>query len=227
MPTNKGTTITGYVFPNIPNEWSPEEKRFALALRGLFDTLFQKTRGLKTDYDKDDYSKLKNKPSISGTVLNGNKSLSDIGIHDVNSTDSGLMTVALYEKLTGITDVSEDGPGLMTVALFTKLNGIEDGATATSECRPEVDYLSMMTEIDIPTDFSDKVEKVAGYYEDEVWNLTMVWDAVGKWITAEEYEEITGETYDPNDRPDPEEPEPDEPDEPEEPEEPDPEEENE
>ena len=99
MATNKGTTITGYVFPNPPANWSPEEKRFVLALRGLFDILFQKTRGLKTDYEKNDYNALANKPAISGQILSGNKSLSDIGIHNVNEISAGLMTPELLGAL--------------------------------------------------------------------------------------------------------------------------------
>ena len=40
-------------------------------------------------------------------------------------------------------------------------------------------------------------EKVKKYYDSGLWNKTMVRNAVVKrWITAEEYEEITGEAYD-------------------------------
>ena len=43
---------------------------------------------------------------------------------------------------------------------------------------------------------SPKFEKVKGYYEDGLWNKTMVKNAVKKgWITAAEYTEITGEPY--------------------------------
>ena len=234
----------GYIFPNIPSKWSQEEKNFALALRQLFDNLFVMTRGLGSNYDKDSYDSLKHKPSINNTVLSGNRSLSDIGIHSASADTAGLMSAAHYSKLDGITtasddneglmpaamftkldgittasgdkeglmpaemytklngigDVSADGAGLMTVALFVKLSGIADGATNTSESRPEVDYLSMMTEIDIPTDTSDKVSKVGDYYDAEVWNKQMIWDAVNKWITAQDYEDITGEPF-PVDRP--------------------------
>lgn len=45
---------------------------------------------------------------------------------------------------------------------------------------------------------SPKFEKVKKYYESGRWNLEMVANAVVKgWITAAEYEEITGEAYDP------------------------------
>ena len=183
MAINKGTTITGYIFPNPPADWSPEEKRFALALRGLFDILFQNTRGLQTDYEKTSYESLNHKPSINSTILSGNKSLSDLGIHDVNASDSGLMTAALYMRF------------LLLLSQF--------------------DYIYMMTQITIDTDTSDKVEKVSGYYEDETWDKGMVWDAVTKWITAEDYEEITGEVFppyrpEPEEEPDPEEPDPEE-----------------
>ena len=43
---------------------------------------------------------------------------------------------------------------------------------------------------------SPKFEKVKGYYEDGLWNKTMVKNAVKKgWITAAEYKIITGEKY--------------------------------
>lgn len=43
---------------------------------------------------------------------------------------------------------------------------------------------------------SVKFEKVKGYYDKGLWNKVMVRNAVVKnWITAEEYELITGEAY--------------------------------
>lgn len=43
---------------------------------------------------------------------------------------------------------------------------------------------------------SPKFNKVKGYYDNGLWNKTMVRNAVVKgWITAEEYQEITGEEY--------------------------------
>lgn len=42
---------------------------------------------------------------------------------------------------------------------------------------------------------SEKFEKVLEYYRNHLWTKTQVQNAVGKWITAEEYEEITGEIY--------------------------------
>ena len=43
---------------------------------------------------------------------------------------------------------------------------------------------------------SPKFEKVKGYYDNGLWNKTMVKNAVKKgWITAEEYKIITGEKY--------------------------------
>ena len=40
-----------------------------------------------------------------------------------------------------------------------------------------------------------KFEKVKDYYDRGLWTKTMVRNVVGKWITAEEYELITGEPY--------------------------------
>lgn len=37
--------------------------------------------------------------------------------------------------------------------------------------------------------------KVKRYYDSRLWSAAMVHTAVGKWITAEEYEKITGQTY--------------------------------
>lgn len=45
---------------------------------------------------------------------------------------------------------------------------------------------------------SPKFKKVKNYYDRGLWNKKMVADAVVKgWITAEEYELITGEPYEP------------------------------
>lgn len=42
---------------------------------------------------------------------------------------------------------------------------------------------------------SENFEKVKGYYDRGLWDVFKVRKAVGKWITAEEYTEITGEPY--------------------------------
>lgn len=42
---------------------------------------------------------------------------------------------------------------------------------------------------------SAKFELVKRYYERGMWDDSRVRAAVGRWITAEEYEEITGEPY--------------------------------
>lgn len=42
---------------------------------------------------------------------------------------------------------------------------------------------------------SEKFTLVKDYYDRGLWSKQRVYNAVGKWITAEEYEQITGETY--------------------------------
>lgn len=42
---------------------------------------------------------------------------------------------------------------------------------------------------------SKNFAKVKGYYDAGLWSKARVHAAVGKWITAEEYEEITGEVF--------------------------------
>lgn len=43
---------------------------------------------------------------------------------------------------------------------------------------------------------SPKFNKVKGYYDSGLWNKAMVRNAVVKhWITAEEYQLITGDNY--------------------------------
>ena len=42
---------------------------------------------------------------------------------------------------------------------------------------------------------SKNYAKVKKYYDDGKWNLQMVRNAVGKWITAEEFTMITGIEY--------------------------------
>lgn len=42
---------------------------------------------------------------------------------------------------------------------------------------------------------SKNFEKVKNYYDNDIWNKTRVYNAVGKWITEDEYKQITGEEY--------------------------------
>ena len=42
---------------------------------------------------------------------------------------------------------------------------------------------------------SKNFEKVKNYYDKGLWSKDKVYNVVGKWITPEEYEEITGEPY--------------------------------
>ena len=42
---------------------------------------------------------------------------------------------------------------------------------------------------------SKKFETVKRYYHAGVWSKKMVWNAVGRWFTADECQEITGESY--------------------------------
>ena len=42
---------------------------------------------------------------------------------------------------------------------------------------------------------SKNYEKVKKYYDSGRWTLAMVRNAVGKWITEEEFKEITGKDY--------------------------------
>lgn len=42
---------------------------------------------------------------------------------------------------------------------------------------------------------SPHYEEVKKYYDLGYWSKKMVWNAVDRWITAEEYKEITGEEY--------------------------------
>lgn len=42
---------------------------------------------------------------------------------------------------------------------------------------------------------SPKFDLVRRYYNYKLWSLKRVHDAVGRWITPEEFEEITGQVY--------------------------------
>lgn len=42
---------------------------------------------------------------------------------------------------------------------------------------------------------SKNFNKVKKYYDNKLWSKVRVWNAVGRWITADEYEEIVGEPY--------------------------------
>ena len=40
-----------------------------------------------------------------------------------------------------------------------------------------------------------KFEKVKSFYDAKLWSLNWVENAVDKWITADEFREITGQVY--------------------------------
>ena len=42
---------------------------------------------------------------------------------------------------------------------------------------------------------SPNYEKVKSYYDRDMWSIDRVRSAVGKWITEEEFTEITGEEW--------------------------------
>lgn len=42
---------------------------------------------------------------------------------------------------------------------------------------------------------SPRYEEVKMYYDEGLWPKQAVWNAVERWITAEEYKLITGEDY--------------------------------
>lgn len=42
---------------------------------------------------------------------------------------------------------------------------------------------------------SEKFEKVRSYYKNRLWTLAQVKNAVGRWITEAEYQEITGKAF--------------------------------
>lgn len=42
---------------------------------------------------------------------------------------------------------------------------------------------------------SKNYEKVKRYYDKNLWNIDKVHNAVGKWITEDEYTDITGYVY--------------------------------
>jgi len=42
---------------------------------------------------------------------------------------------------------------------------------------------------------SKNFEKVKGFYDTKLWALSWVKNAVDRWITAAEYQEITGKEY--------------------------------
>ena len=42
---------------------------------------------------------------------------------------------------------------------------------------------------------SKNFEKVKNYYDNDIWSKERVYNAVRKWITTEEYKQITGEDY--------------------------------
>lgn len=78
------------------------------------------------------------------------------------------------------------------------------GASIIEQLCAKMDYLSMMSGIDIPGEseimtlesdgHSKNFKKVSDYAKESLWNAGMIANAVGKWITEEEYAEIVGST---------------------------------
>ncbi|WP_419032414.1 XkdX family protein [Dysgonomonas gadei] len=42
---------------------------------------------------------------------------------------------------------------------------------------------------------SKNYDRVKGFFDARLWSIGMVRNAVGRWITAEEYQKITGQVY--------------------------------
>lgn len=68
-----------------------------------------------------------------------------------------------------------------------------------------IDYIAMVFDVELENEKrrclkmsqSKKYAKVKDYYERGLWDIRKVYDAVvHKWITAEEYKEITGYDFD-------------------------------
>lgn len=80
----------------------------------------------------------------------------------------------------------------------------EKAQKAVDQLSANLDYISMMSGIDIPDEsaimtlesngHSKNFKKVSDYAKESLWNAGMISNAVGKWITEEEYAEIVGST---------------------------------
>ncbi|WP_349947353.1 XkdX family protein [Lacrimispora sp. BS-2] len=42
---------------------------------------------------------------------------------------------------------------------------------------------------------SKNYDKVKEFYDAKLWSVGMVWNAVDRWITEDEFKEITGKEY--------------------------------
>lgn len=80
----------------------------------------------------------------------------------------------------------------------------EKSKAMADKINANLDYISMMSGIDIPDEseimtlesdeHSKNFKKVSDYAKESLWNAGMIANAVGKWITEEEYAEIIGST---------------------------------
>lgn len=72
-----------------------------------------------------------------------------------------------------------------------KKNTVEIG-----RLKANVDFLAMLNGVELEVSGGEaSYAKVKRYYDSRLWSAVMVHAAVGKWITAEEYTKITGQTY--------------------------------
>lgn len=60
---------------------------------------------------------------------------------------------------------------------------------------PMEDDSYMMLDVDLDATHSKKFDLVKGYYDRRLWNRTMVMNAIDRWITLEEAEEILGDDF--------------------------------
>lgn len=79
---------------------------------------------------------------------------------------------------------------------LTEDNFNKPKVTEIDRIKANVDFLAMLNGVELEVSaMSKNYAKVKRYYDSRLWSVAMVHTAVGKWITAEEYTTITGQTY--------------------------------
>lgn len=116
------------------------------------------------------------------------------------NADSNAMEAAFSALDTSTTSgLVEKAADVLALTLI-KPEEIEVVSTQMEQDRADIDYIAMEMGGGVmaktkTVEKSKNYEKVKNYYDRGLWSVGRVYNAVGKWITKEEYREMTGNVY--------------------------------
>ena len=140
---------------------------------------------------------------LENLSLNGNNFVSENEITE-DIFNGNLLKVKIEGKTEEGQDIIEEHNHMELIQItkyddgyYFALRDLTEEELEKMKMQSDIEYLAMMSDIDLEVQkaMSKNFEKVKNYYDNGMWNEARVRNAVGKWITEEEYKEITGEEY--------------------------------